>query len=107
MDYNALTHMTVIKLRDEAKKLDVKGVTGMKKEELIVLIAEKLEIEIPKKHPKITKNTPTTLSKNDLKARIVELNAQRDKARADNKRQQVDLLRRQLHLLKRRIRRSA
>ena len=33
MDYNALENMTVIKLREEVKKLpDVKSVSGMKKE---------------------------------------------------------------------------
>ncbi|MFQ5626491.1 MAG: Rho termination factor N-terminal domain-containing protein [Methyloligellaceae bacterium] len=107
MDYTALSHMTVNKLREEAKKLDLKGVTGMKKEELIKLLAEKLGIEIPKKHPKIHKKSPVALSKNDLKAKIVELKALRDKARADNKSKQVDLLRRRIHLLKRRIRRIA
>lgn len=42
MDYNALTQMTVNKLRDEAKTLDVKGVAGMKKEELITLLDKHL-----------------------------------------------------------------
>lgn len=107
MDYNALTHMTVNKLREEAKKLDVKGVTGMKKDELIALLAEKLAIEIPKKHPKIHKKAAVVRGKSELKAKILELQQLRDKARADNKQKQVDLLRRRIHLLKRRIRRIA
>jgi RAB protein geranylgeranyltransferase component A len=43
MNYQDLEKMTVVKLREEASKLeDVKGVSGMKKEELIHLLCEKL-----------------------------------------------------------------
>jgi len=72
MDYNELQQMTVIKLREEVKKFpDVKGVTGMKKDELIQLLVDKLGIEVTEKQAKKTKKTKTqkVLSKDDLKNR--------------------------------------
>ena len=107
MDYNALTHMTVNKLREEAKKLDLKVTSGMKKEELVQLLAEKLSLEIPKQESKPAKKAPTSLGKSDLKAKIIELKAQHDKARADGQPKQSNLLRRRIHVLKRRMRRIA
>ena len=47
MDYNALAQMTVQKLRDEAKKHDIAGVASMKKNELVDVLAEKLDLEKP------------------------------------------------------------
>ncbi len=107
MDYNALTNMTVNKLREEAKKLDLKVGTGLKKEELVQLLAEKLNLEISEQKPKPAKKAPTSLGKSDLKAKIIELKAQRDKARTDGQPKQSDLLRRRIHTLKRRMRRIA
>ena len=106
MDYHELENMTVIKLREEAKKFpDVKGVSGMKKEELIKLLVEKLEIHVPEKRKKtaaVPKNKAT------LKKRIMELRAQKTAARDEkDSRKKVTLLRKRIHLLKRQLRKIA
>lgn len=110
MDYNALENMTVIKLREEAKKLpDVKGVSGMKKDELINLLVEKLEITVPEKKSKKKKKGPSTpLNKAQIKQLIVDLRAQKEAARADQaSKAKVDILRKRIHSLKRRVRKMA
>ena len=50
MELKDLEKMTVTKLREEVGKFeDVKGVSGMKKDQLIDVMCEKLEIHRPKK----------------------------------------------------------
>jgi hypothetical protein len=105
MDYQELEKMTVIKLREEAKKFpDVKGVSGMKKEELLRLLVEKLGIETPEK-----KKRPAgkPRDKKALKGKITELRVERDAARAAKDSKRVTLLRRRIHSLKRRVRKIA
>ena len=107
MDYDALTHMPVNKLRDEAKKFpDVKGVTGMKKDELIALIAEKHGLEIPTKKPKKTKHE-YKLDKPTIHKKIAELREMQAAARAGDDHKQAAKLRRRIHLLKRETRKIA
>ena len=103
MDYHALQEMTVIQLRDEAKKFaDIKGVTAMKKEELIHILVERLGIAVPdKKHHAAVKGT---MNKSALKKKIAELHAARDAAHSENDRAKTDLLRRRIHSLKHRLR---
>jgi cell division protein FtsX len=105
MDYNALENMTVIKLREEAKKLpDVKGIAGMKKEELINLLVEKLEITVPEKKTK-KKAASTPKNKTQIKQMIVDLRTQKDTTRADkDSKKKVDVLRKRIHSLKRQLR---
>jgi cell division protein FtsX len=105
MDYNALENMTVIKLREEAKKLpDVKNVGGMNKEELINLLVEKLEITVPEKKTK-KKAASTPKNKVQIKQLIVDLKTQKDAARADkDSKKNVDVLRKRIHSLKRHLR---
>ena len=109
MDYHALEKMTVVQLREEAKKHDFKGVTGMKKDELIAALAEKLDLEKPAVRPKKKgkKSGAAPLDRAALKAKIAELRGERDKARADNDGKKIEVLRRRLHSLKRRMRRVA
>lgn len=107
MEYHELEHMTVVKLREEAKKLDVKGTTAMKKEELITLLAEKLGLEKPEPKPKKKRAKGKMLDKDGIKAKIIELKALRDAARAKNDRKQAAMLRRRIHRLNRRMRRIA
>jgi cysteinyl-tRNA synthetase len=103
MDYHALEKMTVIQLREEAKKFaDLKGVTAMKKEELIHILVERLGIAVPdKKHHAAAKGP---MNKSALKKKIAELHAARDAARAEDDSAKTDLLRRRLHSLKHRLR---
>ena len=96
MDYNALEQMTVVKLREEAKKADISGVAGMKKEELIEAIAQKLNLEKPIRTKK-TKSKAVPLTKAALKKHLGELREQRDQARSAANRKQVELLRRRIH----------
>ncbi len=108
MDYHALENMTVVQLREEAKKHDFKGVTGMKKDELITVLTEKLGLETPAVKPKKErKSAATPLDKTTLKKKIVELRGEREKARSDHDTKKTELLRRQIHLLKRRMRKIA
>ena len=104
MDYHELEKMTVIQLREEAKKFpDLKGVTAMKKEELIHILVERLGIAVPdKKHHAAA---PVRLSKSDLKKKIAELHAAQDKARSEHDPAKTSLLRRRIHSLKHRLRR--
>ena len=105
MDYNALEQMTVVKLREEAKKADISGTTGMKKEELIEALAEKLGLEKPVR-TKRKKSKSAPLGKAALKQRLAELREQRKQARSAANRKQVQLLRRRIHSTKRRLRRA-
>ncbi|MBI4720023.1 MAG: hypothetical protein HY770_02075 [Chitinivibrionia bacterium] len=50
MNLQELQKMTVVKLREEAMKFpDIKGASGMKKEQLVSLLCEKLGIVVEKK----------------------------------------------------------
>lgn len=107
MDYHTLEKMTVHDLREEAKKFpDIKTVAGMKKDELVPLIAEKHGIEKPKQSPKKLKKA-TTLDKAAIEAKIISLREERKAAQSANDKKKASLLRRQLHLLKRRSKRVA
>ena len=103
MDYHELEKMTVIQLREEAKKFDdLKGVTAMKKDELIHVLVERLGIAVPDKKHHAAAAGP--MDKIALKKKIAELHAAQDAARAARDRGQVDILRRRIHLLKHRLR---
>ena len=71
MDYNALEQMTVNNLREEAKKHDIKGITGMKKDELVHAIADKLGLSAPAQKPKKAKKASAPLDKAGMKTIMV------------------------------------
>ncbi len=105
MDYQELERMTVIKLREETKKFpDLKGVTGMKKEELIQALVERLGIAVPEKKERKGGRVPG--SKTSLKKKIAELRTAENAARAEKDHKKVDLLRRRIHQIKHRLRKS-
>jgi hypothetical protein len=96
--------MTVVQLRDHAKQYaDIKGVSGMKKEELISILVEKHGIEVPKKKVKAARPQ----DRQSLKQKIIELKELRNAARTKNDRKTVDILRKQIHRTKRRLKKSA
>ncbi len=102
MDYHELEKMTVIRLREEAKKYpDVKGVAGMKKEELIHILVERLGIVVPEKDKKSAR---APIDKMTLKTKITELQAAKAAARAEHNRKRANVLRRRIHSIRRRIR---
>lgn len=107
MDYHALEKMTVHQLREEAKKIpDAKGVAGMKKEELITIIAGHLGLEKPVRKAKKKKRS-APLDKKAIKKMIAKLKEERDKARSGDVRKEVSILRKRIHALKRRLRKVA
>jgi cell division protein FtsX len=105
MDYHELEKMTVIRLREEAKKFpDIKGVTGMKKEELLHLLVERLGIAVPEKKHTLVQ---VPVDKTTLKTRIAELQTAKAAARLEHNRKKANLLRRRIHSTKRRLRKMA
>ena len=110
MNHHDLEQMTVIKLREEAKKIpDAKGLTGMKKDELIALLVNHRGIEVPEKKEKKAKKSSSGMpkTKEGFKQKISELKGERDTARTAGNPKDANVLRRRIHMLKRRLRKLA
>lgn len=109
MDYQELEGMTVVQLREKAAEYpDIKGTSGMKKDELVSALAATLGLKKPEpKAKKKAKPKGAPLGKEAIKQKIVELRDQREKARSANDRKNAVILRRRIHLLKRRLRKTA
>ncbi|MDH3216180.1 MAG: hypothetical protein OEN01_07805 [Candidatus Krumholzibacteria bacterium] len=108
MDYHALEEMTVIQLRDEAKKFpDVKGVAAMKKDELVTLVAERLGLEKTATKPKPKKVAGSKMDKKTIKKMMLELKEQRNSARSGKDKKKIVMFRKRIHALKRRLRKIA
>ena len=101
MDYQELQKTRVSDLRDMAKKEmpGIQGVVGMKKEELIDLLADHLGIEKPTKH------VAEGLGKSQIKAEIRELKAKRQAALEARDSAELKKCRRLIHHRKRKLRR--
>ncbi len=105
MDYHALENMTVIKLREEVKKIpDAKSSTGLKKDELIALLVDHLGIDVPEKKQAKKSGPGAPKTKEGLKQRITALRSERDTARTAGDTKKAGLLRRRIHILKRQLR---
>jgi hypothetical protein len=101
MELKDLEKMTVIKLREEAAKYeDIKGASGMKKEQLIEILAEKLGIEV-----KPLEAAPPS-EKQHLKKQIKALKVKRDEALQGKDYKTLKQHRRQIRNLKRQIRKQ-
>lgn len=101
MDYRDLQKTRVADLREMVKeKLPaVQGVIGMKKEQVVDLLAEHLGIEKPHKH------VAAGRGKRAIKAHIRELKVKRQEALAAGDREELHKQRRLIHRQKRRLRR--
>lgn len=100
MTLEELQKMTVIKLREEAMKFpDVKGASGMKKDDLIALLCEKLDIKTKEKKPA----APAT--KLSTKQQLKELKILKQEAIAKKDRAAVTLYRQKIRTQKRHLRR--
>lgn len=98
MELKDLEKMTVTKLREEVGKFDdVKGVSGMKKDKLIDIMCEKLDIHRPEK-------TVVGIDKAVLKARMRALKAERDKAAAAHDHEALANIRKRIKTYRRSIR---
>ena len=101
MEYHDLQKTRVVDLREMMKEHlpEVVGVTAMKKEELVDLLAKKLGIEQPHKH------VAAGLGKRAIKAEIRDLKLKRQAALEAHDAQELKKYRRQIHRRKRRLRR--
>ena len=101
MDYHDLQKTRVIDLREMMKEHlpEVKGVTALKKEELVDLLAEKMGIEKPHKH------VAAGLGKRAIKAEIRELKLKREAALEAKDGAELKKYRRLIHRRKRKLRR--
>jgi len=98
MDYKELSKLTVVKLRELAHQYeDIKGASGLHKEELIDVLCEKMSIERP--HRVVKKG----VGRRKLKADIRTLKKARDEAIASKDRQSLKRIRRKMHAQKRRL----
>ena len=101
MELKDLEKMTVIKLREEAAKYeDIKGASGLKKEQLIEILAGKMGIEA-----KPVVAAPST-AKHELKRQIKALKVKRDEALQSKDYEALKQHRRQIRGLKRQIRKQ-
>ena len=97
MTAKELLRLNVLKLREEALKVPgLVGVTGMKKDELIRVLA--------KAHGIVLEQRTTSAEKIAVKQHLRTLQARRDEAAGRKASQEVAHLRRGIRALKRRIR---
>jgi tRNA 2-selenouridine synthase SelU len=101
MDFHELQKTRVADLREMMKEHlpDVEGVIGLKKEELVDQLADKLDIEKPSKH------VAAGLGKRAIKAEIKELKVKREAALEAHDHTELKKYRRKIHRRKRRLRR--
>jgi hypothetical protein len=102
VDWQELNKNRVVDLRELMKEHlpEVTGITQMKKEQLIELLADKLGIERPTKKV-------VGIDKAAVKARIKEIKALRQSALEANDHAALKKHRRAIHRLKRKLRRAA
>jgi hypothetical protein len=100
MEYHDLQKTKVADLRELAKKHapDQKGLSALKKDQLVDLVAQKMGIEKPHKH------VAMGLGKRAIKAEIRELKKQRAAAREAGEQVDSGRYRKEIHRRKRRLR---
>jgi hypothetical protein len=102
MEWKDLEKMTIIKLREEALKFpEIESVHGKNKTQLMDELARMLGIEKPHVHF----SEKTVHTKSDMKHRIHELKAERDKLLTLHDHTKLHEVRREMHALKHAIRR--
>jgi len=101
MDFHELSKNTVSRLREMAKEQlpDLKGVSGMKKDQLVDALADKLGIDKPHK-------VVQGVDKASLKVQIRKLKAARAAAVEAKDKAKMKETREQLHQLRRQLRRA-
>ncbi len=101
MEYHDLQKTRVTDLRNLMRENfpTVQGIVGLKKEEMINMLAEKLGIEKPHKH------VAAGLGKRAIKAEIRELKMKREAAKEAGDNDELVLCRKKIHRNKRKLRR--
>lgn len=101
MDYQELQKTTVSRLRELAKEYpDVTGVSGMRKEQLVDTLADRMGIDKPHK-------VAVGVDKASIKAQIRDLKKVRDQAIQAKDKGKMVSTRRELHQLRRQLRKAA
>ncbi|HET9216421.1 MAG TPA: hypothetical protein VFR18_05555 [Terriglobia bacterium] len=101
MEWKDLEKMTVVKLREEALKLpQIESVHAKNKSQLMDELAQALGIEKPHLHF----SDKIVHTKSDLKHRIHELKAERDRLLSMHDHNKLHQVRREMHALKHAIR---
>ena len=110
-DEKPLDKMTVVELREIAKEEipGITGVTGMKKEELLVAVKEARGIidEAPAKSKKKTAGPKKEMNVKEMKQEITRLRAEREALRQEKDKNKLEIIRRRINRLKKMTRRAA
>jgi hypothetical protein len=117
MDKEALREKTVAELKEMARELpDVKGVSAMKKDDLVELLANEAEPGVgkeagPKAKPAKAQSSRARTSgppdKAEIKRRIRELKAEKKEALGQQDRAKARRCNREIHQYKRQLRKMA
>ncbi len=101
MNFHDLQKTRVADLREMVKEHfpEVLGVIGLKKEEMVDMLADKLGIEKPHKH------VAAGLGKRAIKAEIREFKVQREAAKDQRNQEDIVKFRKLIHRNKRKLRR--
>ena len=106
-----LEKMTVVELREVAKEEipGITGVTGLKKDELLVAVKEArgIEDEKPAKNKKKTAGPKKKMSVKEMKQEITRLRAEREALRQEKDKNKLGIIRRRINRLKKMTRRAA
>jgi hypothetical protein len=102
VDWHELNKKRVLDLREMMKEHlpEVSGITQMKKEQIVELLAQKFGIERPTKHI-------SGINKTEIKGKIKQRKALRQEALAAGDSVTLKRQRRAIHRLKRKLRRAA
>jgi predicted pyridoxine 5'-phosphate oxidase superfamily flavin-nucleotide-binding protein len=107
MDKETLSKMTVSQLREEAKKIPgVKGISSMKKDDLVELLTGTAGTP-PSAAPKKPTGPTKPLDRAEIKKRIKALKEEKRTAISNQDRNAARLCNRQIHAFKRQLRRLA
>jgi hypothetical protein len=107
-----LDKMTVVELREAAKKEipDIKGVSGMKKDQLLTAVKEARGIkdEKPaKKKKKKTAGPKKEMTIREIKQEIVRLRTEKESIRPEGDKKKIEIIRRRINRLKKMTRKAA
>ena len=108
-----LDKMTVVELREAAKEEipGIKGVSGMKKDELLAALKDargiKDEIPAKKKKKKKTAGPKKEMTVKEMKQEIVRLRAEKESIRKEGDKKKNEIIRRRINRLKKMTRKAA
>jgi hypothetical protein len=108
-----LDKMTVVELREAAKEEipGIKGVSGMKKDELLAALKDargiKDEAPAKKKKKKKTTGPKKEMTVKEMKQEIVRLRAEKEAIRQEGNKKKNEILRRRINRLKKMTRKAA